>query len=287
MQLNVMLINKCNCKCNFCSFAQNSTGEIMSVDNYKNILRQCQGLRIFGQSITEIRLDGNRESLLHPHFSELLKITTNAGFESRLFTNGILLNNKNNIDDIVDNCASINISITGITPDVYHSFQGYGKQNYAEQFQLVVNNVQKLLHVKNQRNGKLKYISVSFIVTDKSAHQTKDAVFFWKKMGIDAIRLNTDDKDWEKQLAAANRWYNQGWNCINSVTVATNGDVYPCCLIPGEYMPLGNCFKTSLSEIFNSARYYEFVSALASRNEDRIPSGCRFCRTIANMRKET
>ena len=206
-----MLINKCNCRCDFCQTVPNSTGEIMSIDNYKNILRQCQELKLFGQPITLIRLDGNREALLHPHFSELLKITTNTGFESSLVTNGILLNNKNNIDDLVDNCTSINISITGITPDVYHHFQGYGKQNYAEQFQLVVNNVRKLLYVKNQRNGKLRYVSISFLVTEESGHQAKDALFFWKEMGVDALIFCINGKDWKKKLTTSNRYYNWGW----------------------------------------------------------------------------
>jgi radical SAM protein with 4Fe4S-binding SPASM domain len=286
MELSAMLINKCNCKCDFCRTVQNSTGEIMSIDNYKKILRQCQKLKILGQPITSIRLDGNREALLHPNFSELLKITTNSGFESYLITNGILLNNKNNIDDIVDNCTSINISITGVTSDVYHCFQGYGKQNYAEQFQLVVNNVRKLIYVKNQRNGKLKYVYISFIVTEKSVHQVKDAMFFWQELGVDFISFMPNARNWDKLFATAKIYYTGGGSrghCITKAIVATNGDVFPCCQPPGEYMPLGNCFETSLSEIFNSAKYYEFASALASRNEDKIPSGCRHCGVIARI----
>jgi len=289
MQLNVMLVNKCNCKCDFClcRVTQNSTGEIMSIDNYKNILAQCQELKvIFGKPITDIRLDGNREALLHPHFSELLKITTNAGFGSNLITNGIMLNNKNNIDEIVDNCTAIDISITGISPEVYHYFQGYEKQNYAEQFQTVVNNVRKLCYVKKQRNGKLKIVRISFIVTEKSVSQVKDAMFFWKDIGADVLIFKANAKGWEKQLATANRYYDRrGGDCINTTTVAANGDVFPCCQPPGEYMPLGNCFETSLSEIFSSAKYYEIVSGLASRNEDKIPSGCKFCAIVAGINK--
>ena len=288
-EINIMLANKCNLRCSMCRHAQNSSGEVMSMERYLFILEQCRDLRIMGSKLGNVRLDGNREALLHPEFNNILRETKSKGYKTRLVTNGVLLSDKSSTA-LTEYCSVVDISVTGITPETYSHFQGSNSPDVTKQFNKVVKNVAELVKSKNCANSECK-INVSFIYSKHSAHEAKDAVFFWKSVGVDMFYLNPDTGEIASKLENANEseveyhGYPHGAGmCVRRLTVASNGDVYPCCLPCGEYIPIGNCFDTPLSELLCSPEYFRLINGLASLDRKRIPPGCRTCGVIADIK---
>jgi radical SAM protein with 4Fe4S-binding SPASM domain len=280
-------VNACNLSCSFCAFAENSTtGEVMPYEAFLRIAEQLKFLKINGQKVDTVRLDGNREGLLHPRFSDIAQHLDSIGINCRLVTNGFLMTNEV-ATVLARHLRHIRISVTGITDDVYHHFQGSERANSSVIFNTVVDNVVRLVEIRNSQNSSC-YIDIGFICTELSAHQIKDAIIFWKKKGIDRIIFfyenskdtlplkNAEDNDISYTSENGAREV-----CFYTTTIAANGDVYPCCSPYGEYMPIGNCFTNTLNEIFSSQAFYIFRKKLATLNPEQLPYKCRRCTVIA------
>ncbi|GHT17678.1 hypothetical protein FACS1894189_4050 [Planctomycetales bacterium] len=188
---------------------------------------------------------------------------------------------------IVKHLRHVRISVTGVTSDVYHHFQGSRMADSEVIFNTVVDNITELVKIRNSLNSSC-YIDIGYICTELSARQIKDAILFWRNKGIDRILFGYEDSEVALPLkeADANEICYTVTNgarelCFYTTTIAANGDVYPCCEPYGEYMPIGNCFKTSLNEIFNSQEFYVFRKNLASLNQQQLPHKCRRCTAIA------
>jgi len=286
-QCHITIANACNLSCPFCAFAENpSIGEHMPYDKFLLIAEQLETLRIKGRKIDTIRLGGNKEGLLHPNFSDMVSCLDVEGFKTRLVTNGVLMTSKT-AKALVEHCCHVRISITGITNEVYHHFQGSKRANSNVIFNTVVNNVVELVKLRNSLNSSC-YIDVGFICTELSAHQIGDAIHFWKKKGVDRIMFfhesseiiiplknaDTNDIDYTNTNGAKDV-------CFYTTTIAANGDVYPCCTPDGEYMPIGNCFEAPLNKIFNSNKFYSFIKDLTSLDPTLLPHNCKRCSVIA------
>ena len=286
MHLNVVLADKCNLSCKMCTFVKNATGAIMPIERYINILEQCANLSIAGAKVMGMRLDGNREALLYPYLEMALTETKKRGFETSLVTNAVLLTQKTSEMLVEGGLDYIEISATGISAEIYENFQGFGCKDVKEQLKVVGENVRYLANFRNKRGSKM-YISVVYLSSDESVKDIDSAVFYWKDKGVDSIRFSGDIYQNEDAIigGADINYYPGTIICKHKVTVATNGDVYPCCYEPGEKMPLGNCLETSLNKIFASKKYYDFHSSIASLEEDLLPKRCKGCIAIACLDK--
>jgi radical SAM protein with 4Fe4S-binding SPASM domain len=186
---------------------------------------------------------------------------------------------------IVEHIDDINISLTGITPETYHNFQGSFRANSKDLFELAIKNTLNLISLKKVRNSNCK-IHVSFIVNKDSIQEAKDAIAYWKEAGIDSLRIRKDTRDGIREIVNAGEnivYRGWGYMCINTAVVSAEGDVFPCCQPWGEDMPLGNCFKTPLNNIFNSYKYFELCHKLASLDKNKLPNGCKSCGVIAHV----
>jgi radical SAM protein with 4Fe4S-binding SPASM domain len=259
---------------------------MMPLERYCEILDQCRDLTIAGSRITSIRLDGSREALLYPYLSDAIIETKRCRLGTQLTTNGTLLT-RENVQSLIDSgLDKICISATGISPEVYGKFQGSGSPDVGKQFYTVATNVLNLAEARDLKGG-LLHISVSYIVTDESVVDAGPAVFFWKNNGVDDIVFYDDINEVDQAFLEGKRLkYRKGSKqCMHTVTIASNGDVYPCCKVPGEEIPLGNCFITPLTEIFTSEIYFSFVDKIARLDISLLPPGCKTCPSIARIDK--
>ena len=286
--VDIMINDSCNLSCHYCKHILNKTGAVMPLEHFNNILEQCRDLRIMGEKITRIRLDGNREALLHPNFTEILSETKKKGYSICIATNGTLLS-REKAKAIAEFVDAVNISVTGVNPETYYHFQGSNRPGAAQQLSNVKKNVSGLVEIRNQMRSKLK-IHISYILTGQSAHEVRNAVFFWLGIGVDNVRIGHNYNQYTIALENAkvgdiryHKFPNGDAVCIRTSVVATSGDVYPCCLPGGEQIPIGNCLKSSLQEVFASPRYYQITSGLASSERELLPMPCRTCGTIATV----
>ncbi|MDR1459028.1 MAG: radical SAM protein [Bacteroidales bacterium] len=283
-EITIMPINKCNLNCPMCGHVSYQTGEFMSLERMKDCLGQIVNSRIMGKRISSVRIDGNREALLYPHFEKMIEEIRFRGLDFNIVTNGTLLSQQK-AENLVDyECKEVNISVTGITSDIYKYFQGYGFKSSDKLLNNVIANIKYLVEYRNKKQSPTK-ISIPYICTEKSSLQADKAIWFWKKIGVDQVSLTNDSNLIIEVLSTSELAYHKGSMCINPPVIASNGDVFACCLIPGEKYILGNCFETTLSQIFLSDKYFDFTEAIASLDPGKLPAGCRVCGIIAHPAK--
>jgi radical SAM protein with 4Fe4S-binding SPASM domain len=269
-----------------CGHVKNSSGKQMSLFQYESILRQARNLRLGRGRVDHIRFDGNREALLHPDSGTMMKMTRDYGYSLGIVTNGVLMTPQRALS-IVEYADSINISVTGITPEVYYRFQGSQREGCAAQLDRVIENVTNLVKQRERTRSRLK-ITVSYIATFDSVCDIKNAMFFWKNIGVDLIGVFDDINETVDRIRNAPKTaiaYHPGGMCLNAPVISASGEVFPCCQPPGEYMSLGNCFEMDLCDIFTSDRYYRFYKNLAELDANTLPAGCRTCGVIASMKR--
>lgn len=82
----VILTNRCNLKCSFCSCAEDDRESEMS---YGMALELVEILKKCGTKA--VTITGGGEPLLHPYFGNIIKTFASAGIQIGLVTNGLLL----------------------------------------------------------------------------------------------------------------------------------------------------------------------------------------------------
>lgn len=81
--LDISITNYCENNCDFCYRKSNVNGKHMSLENYKNIIKQASDL-----GVMQVALGGGNPNQ-HPDFIEILKITRELGIIPSYTTNGI------------------------------------------------------------------------------------------------------------------------------------------------------------------------------------------------------
>lgn len=270
MEINVGLTDRCNLKCKICEgrqlFAFNRPD--MPFEGYLGLLEQAKQVRFLGQSVTHVRLDGNREPLLYPQLADAVRAAAEGHFIPSLTTNGVRLDEAMAQALLDAGLRQILISITGLSPEVYARFQGYGV-DAAAQWQRVRDNIERLVRLRGERRAPLK-ITVSYILGLNSFAEARDAVFYWKDMGVDAIEL----RDYLETRSVTDATCHPASVCMRTPVILSTGEVTPCCRT-NEQQVLGNIFETPLNDILNAPDSIAFMQALAAFDFARMPPGSR------------
>ena len=82
----VVITNRCNLNCHFCSCADRDKGLELSLETVTGVLDELKHLGAKAITIT-----GGGEPLLHPHFNEIMRHCRKIGLKVGLVTNGLLL----------------------------------------------------------------------------------------------------------------------------------------------------------------------------------------------------
>lgn len=115
------LTNKCNLRCRHCYMrAGRKLPAELSTDQWLRVVDQFASNRM-GRFIT---LTGG-EALLHPDFRKILDRASSRGLKVQLFTNGLLINERN-VDFILDRVHEIQLSLDGPTSEINDRVRGKG-----------------------------------------------------------------------------------------------------------------------------------------------------------------
>jgi radical SAM protein with 4Fe4S-binding SPASM domain len=266
-----------------CSHFASAPGEDMPFDKYQMVLDQLAEMRLGGQPVTRIRLDGNKEPLLYPKVVPAIEEAKKRGFAISLITNGTLLDYECSQALVQLGVDGIQVSITGITVGVFKHFQGFGMNTEiaAKMLEKVKQNVSDLVEIRNREGGKTQ-IHITYINNSTSASELRNALLHWKNIGIDCFAAGGDNNVRDSFTAKPEKLrFGRSIFCMKSAIIASNGDVFPCCQPLGEGVVLGNCFDRPLKEVLASDSFVNFFTALATLDYNRIPKPCRGCGAIA------
>jgi sulfatase maturation enzyme AslB (radical SAM superfamily) len=261
----------------------------MSIENLVKVLEQTDKLLIHGQRIKKIRLDGNGEPLLYENIKQAIIESKTRFPECTITTNGTLLSEEKSRSIIDAGLDDILISVTGITPEVYQRFQGYGKgtAQVKTQFETVVGNVEKFAMLNRKKYNSAVRLGICYCLSDDSLEEAPRAARFWKSKGVDYIHYWPINAGLGKVPETTKRFtrstgFKPSNFCFETITVLANGDVCVCCndSIRASVKTLGNAFKSELGDLLSSDSYKSFVKSLIGFEMEKLPECCQKCDLI-------
>lgn len=246
-QVYVMLTHRCNLHCRHCSMNASQTTE----EDYLNTERMIDLLdRVIKLKPEQIVLSGG-EPLFRRDFNTILKyVADNYSGEIVVMTNATLITEEN-VDFIVNNVSSLDISIDGIDEETCAMIRGKGV------FDRVVKNI-NLLHSRGFEN-----ISLSMVFGNSNYHLINQFYEMNKKLGTKAIPRAFSPigrgSDLKESFNKVNESHHGEYRqdkledtltaccckaCRKEFCVDYYGDIYPCVLLMKDKYKLGSIFRS-------------------------------------------
>lgn len=283
--------NICNLKCPLCPTGAGTLTRnkgFMSFDNFKKVVDEI------GDYLFNITLYNFGEPFMNKDIYKMIEYAKNKRSFVRVSTNGHFFKEedverlvKSELDDLI-------VSIDGASQDTYVQYRKSGD------FNLVIDNLKRIVKMKRELKSKLPYIEVQFIVMKHNEHEVGKIEELAKEIGVDKLTLkgvivgevdNLSDEE-KAQYIPDNpefRRYSDTKNWINkekvdihyctrvwlSTMIMTDGSVVPCCYDYNATYTFGNAFKEKFMDIWNNKKYQNFRRQII---EDKREFGmCKNC----------
>ncbi len=185
-QVQLIITNRCNHRCKFCSYRMpgytsnqmfNAADEIP----YAKVLEIIDDCR--EMEIPAIQVTGGGEPTIHPQFSEIVEQIVSRGLQLAIVTNGNVLPEKS-IPTLA--CATwVRFSIDAAEEATYRSLRGVGEAAFKKTWK----NIDRLV-VEKYRQQSDVVIGIGFVVTRENFREVVTATQQAKDAGVDNIRLS-------------------------------------------------------------------------------------------------
>lgn len=256
-KIYIEISNICNLKCDFCPTVDRNK-QVMSLENFESILVQAAPLA------ERICLHLMGEPLGHPHLAEVLEICQKQNVFVELTTNGVLIPRKT--EDLMNPAVQqVNISV--------HSFEAnFPEKDIQPYLDKVFEFVETALHIKPNMYINLRVWDLSDPLALSSKNKKiRDYIeqkydFSFSDLKIDIRRkkgfkifknlyLHFDSRfEWPSLTRDVIQTKGTCHGLSHHVGIHADGTVVPCCLDKEADMALGNCLKTSLTQIIAGDR---------------------------------
>ena len=275
----IEVTNDCMLNCIMCphSKIKENTG-YMHFDLFKKIIDECSHHYSLGYLV----FSGMGEPLLHPKLLEMSRFAKSIGVPNiRLVTNAILLTKEKTLE-IFDNSEfdEIAISLDATTERTYR------KIKRSPNFQIAQENIVYFLNQKKKKKLWKPFIRLHILKMRETVFEISDFLNKWSNLlGIGDYILIKDvhtfagqveDRRLEEQIYLGERLpCLQLWEFLY---ISWNGDVMPCCMDVFKKMKIGNVYKHSLKELFNS----NFIKKIRRIHLERRYEEISLCRNCGN-----
>lgn len=281
------LTELCNYNCSFCKTVRRQEKNVMDYELAIRALDALSETPVHGIYLNSVQLNGNGEPLLYPRLCDVIREARKRFSMAEFVTNGSLMT-EDKIDALLKTGIDmIEISLTGIRPEVYQHFQGSGVSYEACERNLrkVIENV-KLLAKKRDETNAHTYIRLRYIRSRKlgSYSHLKEYINFWRDTGVDEIFVTAlwdmarkpsyDNKRKLKVIRC---------HCMNSPMVAkASGNVFSCANNHDtNRWAVGNVKETPMKEIITSERFIKEKADKMTCDLKRVPKTCLSCEARA------
>lgn len=199
--LDIEPVSRCNFRCIMCQLSGWKDGkreEDLNIEDYKEFIDSQPGL-------TEIKLQGIGEPLMHPDFFEMVKYAVERKIWVRTTINGSLLIKDDNYIKLIDSGINdIQISFDGATKDIFEKIRK--KSNFEE----VKENLVKLNTYANKLNKNVTNMWV--LLQEHNKHQILEFVEIAKEMKFKKMTFSI----------GLGFWGQEKWEKTNTKKVAKN-----------------------------------------------------------------
>ncbi len=172
----------CNHKCIFCNteFATADPTRVHTIDR-SILIKFLKGAISAG--LKAVTICGSGEPLIYPGIESLLYDIHDLGLEIGIFTNGYLLTESIR-KAVLDTCTFVRCSINASNSKEHETVH-----QVKNQFEKIVDNVQKLVKEKKARGNDLPTIGTQFVFYKENYKSIKTAAQLWKGVGVDYFEI--------------------------------------------------------------------------------------------------
>lgn len=289
--LYVEILDRCNAFCPYCYNDSKGMGNIyLPKSRYAALVNEARQL-----GVTSINLSGG-EPFLHPELLDFLEINANNNLETVLITNGSLLHTVD-LHRLIKTKPMIRISIDSLCRDVFVSHRG------VDQLEQTIAGIRMLRHLYDK-------ISIRINIDYDNVQTIEDDLAFWKALGIREVYLSllvsagrgrdtkhlaaySDQKITElireivleKSSEEMRIYFESGVgvscpyvrekNGYLTISVNSEGEVYPCMSLNKVGFCVGNIFENSLVDIVHGKEFEGFCQMIETRG--KFMKECRNC----------
>ncbi len=279
------LVNRCNLECTMCFQGFRNDAKKYTLEN--DIIDKI--FKDFKENQLSALMLSISEPLLFKNIGQIFERAKEANImDIFLFTNGILLNEKNINLILNSGVTRLFISVDASSEEIYNKVRipvSERLKNNTNRLSDLENNIKNFMRLRKEYNKELPLVRTSFVSLDKNKHEIEnfkskwmnvvDSIEFQKEVSINAY----SDLENKKASIVENKDYfcSEPWG---QITIYSDGTVTPCCNTFGRNLSIGNIKDHSIKEIWNNEKMRKI------RDEFLINKPNNICATCINNTNE-
>lgn len=268
----------CNAACGFCPYPETKdvfSQGVMSDELFAKITDECSKYPHIERIMPYLMNEPLTDNKIAERINLIKKKNPNAWVH--FLSNGALLDSKTSDKILNSSINQICFSVYGVNPKTYNKVMGLDMEK-------VIDNILNFVE-KAKQAGKFKqYVMITFFKWEGLAEkEAQAAVEFWQSHGITEISVFDGPISRAgnvKNIKGPKKQKIKGCNsiwCDDMMHILYNGDVVLCCMDWRRTTVVGNVFKSSLYDIWHSAKYRtlrEKVMGLVPSEEAFLCKSC-------------
>ena len=173
---------RCNLRCIHCAVSEeNNLGHYQSGDLPIDFFRKL--LPMLRESKPVVQLSGHGETLLHPHFMEMLEAVADAGCRPILQTNGTLLNARIAERLVQLGVEQVTVSIDGASAEVFDRIRRRAS------LEKILANIRQLNQTKRRFNKLTPHLGLEFVAFRQNIHELPDVIRMAGELGAGHVQV--------------------------------------------------------------------------------------------------
>ncbi len=253
-RLTVEISSSCNLQCVMCprQIVEGMAG-MMDIDLYRKVIKESRE----HLPVTLVPFFRG-ESLLHPHFLEMMKMAKEADLGPiQLTTNAMLLDKK-----VAEELVAMGIDFISFSLDVLGK-EAYEATRIGGEYERVVRNVERFLDIRAARHSSLPEVQISAVETEENRAMMAAFTDYWGERAdrvrvypehssdgvLGSIRGGKHLPSFEKRLPCR--------KVFTDMVICWNGDVAICNHDWDRREYIGNIGDTTIGEIWRGEKYRE------------------------------
>ncbi|MGA1866479.1 MAG: radical SAM/SPASM domain-containing protein [Thermoplasmatota archaeon] len=171
---------RCNLNCWMCDWGRRRSTEDMGIPFFRKIEKE------FFDKVAEVDFFLNGEPLLSKNFPEMIRTSQKYSFLPKIFTNGLLLDEKK-MDLLVSNGVFVNVSFDGGTETAYDGVRGKGN------FKRLLPKLKRLIEIGQESSNDRFHIRLATTIGMHNIQEAPKIVKLAREIGIQDVMFGALD----------------------------------------------------------------------------------------------
>lgn len=243
-----------------------------------------------GETLIYLTFYFQGEPYLNPRFLDYVRYAASKNIYTATSTNAHYLDDRKARATVESGLDRLIISIDGTTQETYASYRVGGN------LQKVIEGTNNIIRWKKELGSATPHVIFQFLVVRPNEHQVDEVKQLASELGVDQvvfktaqvynyedgsplIPVNQEFSRYKKKkdgtYSIKNKLLNHCWKMWQGCVITWDGQIVPCCFDKDADHSLGSLQKDNFRNIWKSAPYQNFRSAVL-RGRDQIDI-CKNC----------